>query len=637
MKKSILSIFALGAVFGMSAADISALETSQGQKTLKHNPDISVISKASQTTPITRADDGVNWFGYCGEYYDCIGLGANGLNSTLEGAIEIPAELASQWEGAKVTKVSIGFGTSSTMKAMVYVTEDLEGYTATQQDVTFTKEKGWNEVTLDTPYTITGETFYVGYQTITQAATDFPLGIDGIMSPNSPGSWIGIDNSFFNAGADFGRLCIRLGIEGDMPESLGVLINEYNVPEFAEVNTSFDTFFSLTNTGTIPLTGLDIQCFVGDEEVTDYKMEIWDELLDANGNVVIMDEVPFGATVNVFISNLHGSKVGNVPVDVQINKLVGTTQTVEYSQVLSDNILIASQLFPKRFVIEEFTGTWCGWCPRGIVGMEYMQKNYPDQFIGIAVHSDDVMTSPSYQQIDNIYSGGSYPSAVWDRVYYFDPSVETLQYYYNQVGNYPSPIGITLDAQYDQPKNVINASANTTFAYNDSGTKLALAFAITENNVGPYKQSNNFAGGGYGDLEGWSDKSKTVTWYYDHVARYIDAPFGIENSIPGNVTDGQPITYSTSIDVAQTGVKDINNSNVIVMIIDQQTGEIKNAAQVSLKGQAGVESLIDDASNGVYKVFSPQGVKVLETLDANEINNLPKGIYIVNGKKVLVK
>lgn len=637
MKKSILSIIALGAVMGMSAADIT-LETSQGKKTLKHTTDLSVISKASRTTPITRASDGVNWFGYCGEYYDCIGLGnAQYIGSTLEGAIEIPADLAQQWEGAKVTKVSIGFGNSQSMEAMVYVTEDLTGYPASMQTVKFQNKNGWNEVTLETPYVVTGETFYVGYQTTVDATSDYPLGIDGIMSPNSPGSWVGINNEFFNAGADFGRLCIRLGIEGDMPESVGVLINEFNVPEFAQVNTAFDAFFSLTNTGTIPLTGLDIQCYVGDEEVTDYKMEIWDELLDANGNVVIMDEVPFGATVNVFISNLHGSKVGNLPVDVQINKLVGTTQTVDYSQVLSGNILITSQLYDKRFVVEEFTGTWCGWCPRGIVGMEYMQKNYPDQFIGIAVHSNDAMSSPTYQQIDNLYSGGQYPSAVWDRVYQFDPSVATLQYYYDQLGNYPSPIGITLDAQYDQPKNMINATATTTFAYNDSGTKLALAFAITENNVGPYKQSNYFAGGGNGDLEGWSDKGQTVTWYYDHVARYIDAPFGIENSIPGNVTDGQPITYSTSIDVSKTGVKDINNSNVIVMIIDQQTGEIKNAAQVSLKGQAGVESLIDDAAHGVYKVYNPQGVKVLETLDASEINNLPKGIYIVNGKKVVVR
>lgn len=40
--------------------------------------------------------------------------------------------------------------------------------------------------------------------------------------------------------------------------------------------------------------------------------------------------------------------------------------------------------------------------------------------------------------------------------------------------------------------------------------------------------------------------------------------------------------------------------------------------------------------NGVYTVYSLQGVKVLETTDAAQLNNL-KGLYIVNGKKVVLK
>ena len=31
----------------------------------------------------------------------------------------------------------------------------------------------------------------------------------------------------------------------------------------------------------------------------------------------------------------------------------------------------------KMVVVEEATGTWCGWCPRGAVWMEYMQETYP--------------------------------------------------------------------------------------------------------------------------------------------------------------------------------------------------------------------------------------------------------------------
>lgn len=52
---------------------------------------------------------------------------------------------------------------------------------------------------------------------------------------------------------------------------------------------------------------------------------------------------------------------------------------------------------------------------------------------------------------------------------------------------------------------------------------------------------------------------------------------------------------------------------------------------------AGVESLVSEATDGIYKVYNLKGVKVLETKDACELYNLEKGIYIVNGKKYIIK
>ena len=47
--------------------------------------------------------------------------------------------------------------------------------------------------------------------------------------------------------------------------------------------------------------------------------------------------------------------------------------------------------FYHKIVAEEGTGTWCGYCVRGIVALEEMNKKYPDNFIGIAIHSGDPM------------------------------------------------------------------------------------------------------------------------------------------------------------------------------------------------------------------------------------------------------
>ena len=58
---------------------------------------------------------------------------------------------------------------------------------------------------------------------------------------------------------------------------------------------------------------------------------------------------------------------------------------------------VVPKMFNRGVVVEEFTGTGCGWCPRGLVGMEKAAAHYPDNFIGIAIHkfnaSDPMFTS----------------------------------------------------------------------------------------------------------------------------------------------------------------------------------------------------------------------------------------------------
>lgn len=54
-------------------------------------------------------------------------------------------------------------------------------------------------------------------------------------------------------------------------------------------------------------------------------------------------------------------------------------------------------------------------------------------------------------------------------------------------------------------------------------------------------------------------------------------------------------------------------------------------------GSAGVESIISEPEDGVYRVYNLQGVKIMETQETSDINSLDKGIYIVNGKKIAVQ
>ena len=86
-------------------------------------------------------------------------------------------------------------------------------------------------------------------------------------------------------------------------------------------------------------------------------------------------------SLNVWISNVNNGAVDSDTTNNQITKTVN----------------VVNEIFPKAVVYEEGTGTWCGWCVRGHVGLKDMYHNHPDgSFIGIAVHNADPMVLTEY-------------------------------------------------------------------------------------------------------------------------------------------------------------------------------------------------------------------------------------------------
>ena len=56
----------------------------------------------------------------------------------------------------------------------------------------------------------------------------------------------------------------------------------------------------------------------------------------------------------------------------------------------------------------------------------------------------------------------------------------------------------------------------------------------------------------------------------------------------------------------------------------------------NLDNLAGIETLVSEGNDGIFRVYNLNGVKLLETKDASQLRSLDKGIYIVNGKKIII-
>lgn len=55
-----------------------------------------------------------------------------------------------------------------------------------------------------------------------------------------------------------------------------------------------------------------------------------------------------------------------------------------------DYVMVGTK-FQHKVLIEDFTGAWCGWCPRVTFSIEELEKANADKFVPVALHNGDKM------------------------------------------------------------------------------------------------------------------------------------------------------------------------------------------------------------------------------------------------------
>lgn len=261
-------------------------------------------------------------------------------------------------------------------------------------------------------------------------------------------------------------------------------------------------------------------------------------------------------------------------------------------------ITTLSQAPVKTVLIEEGTGTWCGWCPRGAVAMEYMYNTYPTQFVGIAVHNGDPMTVTAYDDGANL---SGFPGCNVDRVL-LDESVSSAAFegFYNSRKNLltPASVGLTANAV----GSALTVNVNSTFYSNFPAANYRLGVILIEDGVtgtgSTYSQSNYYSSTSQnqalnGAGHNWQTEPNPVpaaSMVYDHVGRALLGGFdGQVGSVPASITDGQNVTYTFNYTIPAT--MNVNNMAAVAVVIDNASGEVINAQKTDVTAIAGVEEL----------------------------------------------
>ena len=111
--------------------------------------------------------------------------------------------------------------------------------------------------------------------------------------------------------------------------------------------------------------------------------------------------------------------------------------------------------------------------------------------------------------------------------------------------------------------------------------QLRLVYVVTEDSVGPYKQTNNFAGES-DEMGGFENLPTKVEMLYSDVARFIyPSCNGLEGSVPSTLEACKDYAYAANVS-ANFNCDNYGKLQLTVMLYDAATNTIVNADRVAL-------------------------------------------------------
>jgi hypothetical protein len=352
-----------------------------------------------------------------------------------------------------------------------------------------------------------------------------------------------------------------------VPPANDAKINSIALNRYGVVNTNSNLVLNVTNLGSSTISNLTID---------------WNDGT-AHSQVVNVSIAPFATLDVTHPTALNYPTAVEKTIAVNISSVNGGVDADVSNNTGSKLFNSLSQASPKKVVIEEGTGTWCGWCPRGAVAMEQMFQTHPNDFIGIAVHNGDPMTVTEYDNGTNL---SGFPGCNVDRAL-LDESVSAnlFESYYQQRIGLAVPAGLSMTVSGTSNKTInVSATFRTVFA----SANYRLGVVIIEDNVtgtaSGYNQTNYYSGGANGAMGGFESLANPVPaadMVYDHVGRALLGGFsGQANSVPAIITDGLSASYTFNYAVPSTS--NSANMSAVALLIDNTTGEIVNAEKTSL-------------------------------------------------------
>ena len=488
-----------------------------------------------------------------------------------------------------------------------------------------------------TPYTIDSDTLYIGYSfdvvELTER-TQLPIslinekGVQGLWTHSSRTYRSWLDKSTYGCSA------MQVELSGfNANDAYFEGFKDY----YNQVNIATPINLTLLNRGYNGIKSIDYSYSVGDKKVSDRLT------LDAPIPACLNASTEFTVTLPAIEAK------GKYPVTFSIDKVNGEAN----SEVATANSTMAiyNKLPKHRPVMEEFTGTWCGNCARGWIGLEVMTRLHPD-FIALAYHSGDVMQVIDQKQFLGFDTENpAYPMANIDRVYtdidpYYgaDMTPFGIEEIWKKQAEILAPASLETEAAFTPDGNDIKAKAILEFpeAANDAD-KYSVEFVLVTDGLHgegqAWEQSNYLEENEKGDYPFpeadifFAGSSSIPNMHYNDVVvattrlrdGLIKLPAKVEAEkafcIEGTITEVDSIKNMANYPVIQ----DSKNLRIVALLLNEK-GQIVNGAQAKVTGYetTGIRNINTKAAEA--------DVPAIYNLQGHRLQTMQKGLNIIRTK-----
>ena len=222
--------------------------------------------------------------------------------------------------------------------------------------------------------------------------------------------------------------------------------------------------------------------------------------------------------------------------------------------------------FSKKAVVEDFTGTWCGWCPRVSHAASLVEEQTDKVFV-VGVHNGDQMANSFGSAMENEYSIAGYPTAYVDRANewtYPEPS-NVDQALNAAVGT--ADVGLAIASSLTG--SVLDFTVYQGFLESMTGVKLVV-FVLEDGILANQTNYTSYYGG-----------ASTITNFeHNGVLRYA------ATDVMGDPTTSTAGVHekSYSVDLSSYDVLVPENTGVLAMLVDD-SGKVLYNAQYVIAGQ----------------------------------------------------